>query len=137
VSPDLDVGSGCILDRGQLAAARLARRNLGAALVADPAVPVRPPGALLLACARKPLLGRLGALVIDPVAILLCCRWIDDTSYEARCRQTEALWPGNQLGQGIGRSPGRNVILAAGEHIDRGLDLAKIDRDAQQLDTAW
>src|SRR3981189_2619568 len=46
--PDLDIASGRILDRHELAAAGLARRNFGPVLRLDPLEPVRPPRAGIL-----------------------------------------------------------------------------------------
>src|SRR5918998_5689414 len=92
--PLLDVGAGGVLYGRVLLAADVRRVNLLAGAWLEPALPVLPPGALVLGGGRTPLLGcaRLAgvAALVDPVPPLALRGRVDHAGYVAAVGEGEA-----------------------------------------------
>src|SRR3990167_2248400 len=89
----LDVASGCVLDRGQLALAGDARTLHGNHPVAKrpyPLDPVRPPASLRFPRLGDEFIQRRSRAVASPVLIFAAGRWVDYTGDMARSRKHKA-----------------------------------------------
>src|SRR4029078_1704890 len=126
--PDLDVPSGCILDRYDVPAAGLARRDFSRILCLDPVEPVGPPGAgVFLRLFEPGVEAGVGRLRAGPILVFHLRRRIDDAGDVAGAGQHEAHWPAEELRAEQHRLGGSDVILARGEIVDRDLHALELE----------
>ena len=124
-----DVGARSVLERRELAAARLARRNLPAAVPGEPFRPIGPPGALMICCAAQPGLRVGRQRLVGPIAILVGGRRIDHAGDMAGSAEHETNRARDQARPRIGRPPGRDVVLPGRQEI-RSAPRSCADRSA-------
>src|SRR5246127_4466695 len=101
---DLDIGAGGVLDRFELAVARVTRRHFATGILGDPALPHRPPRIGYRGSGGEPLLRCRRVVVVLPVPVL-AARRVDDAGDMARSRQYEFDRALVDLRCGIGRPP--------------------------------
>src|SRR5262249_13073013 len=113
--PDFNIASRRVLQRRELSAAGLARRNLGRILRLEPLEPIRPPGARMLSGFGEPFVeiaaARLGP---RPILIFHLVWGIDDARHVARAGRHETHRPTKELAAEQARTRRGDVILACG-----------------------
>src|ERR1700722_16275329 len=112
LAPHLDVAAGGILDRGELAAAGLARRDFLGVAFLDPGDPVGPPRSRMFSALADPAFEvfALGG-VAGPVLVFHLAGRIDDAGDMAGAGQYEAHRAAEARGADINRFRRRDVIL--------------------------
>src|ERR1043166_3043254 len=126
----LHIASRRVLDGFELAAARLARRDLLIVVRLDPVDPVRPPRARVLFRLVEPGVERARArLAAGPVLIFALARRIDDAGDMARAGQHVFHRPAEELRAEERRLRRGDVVLAGGEVVDRHRHFFQIEMD--------
>src|SRR5947209_4333687 len=93
----------------------------------QPIYPVRPPAAVVVFGAIKPLVSILHPLIVCPIAFRLA-GWIDDSGNMAAATQGKAcLLTAGKLADAPGRLPGHDMVLLCTNGVDILANLAEVD----------
>src|SRR5947209_2562056 len=92
----------------------------------QPVYPVRPPAAIVVFGALKPLLSALHPLIVRPIAFAFS-GWIDDAGNVATATQGKVCLAAGELGDAPGRLPGHDMVLLCANSVDILANLAEIN----------
>src|SRR5918997_2648739 len=139
--PLLEVGAGGVFYGRVLLAADVRRVTLLAGGWLEPALPVPPPGALVLGGVLPPLFGGAGlagvAALVDPVPALALRGRVDHAGYVAAVGEGEAGLGAGELPDLPRRVPGDDVVPLGADRVDLTLYLAQVYGPALYLHLAW